>query len=194
MKYVQINSFYNGSTGTIMKDLHKKLQAEGHDSYIFWGRRHETVSEHEQCCATNLGVYSHGIRARLTDRVGFYSKQDTARLLAKLDEKDAAAGDPAVILEAAVSGGARAMGLADCDAVAVGKKADLIVVDMHRANMRPVHNVVKNLVYSGNPGNVLLTMIAGKILYEKGAFFVGEDPDAVYRGAERLTAELMAEV
>ena len=115
-------------------------------------------------------------------------------VLAKLDEKNAAAGDPALVLEAAVSGGARAMGLEDCDGVAAGKQADLIVVDMHRANMRPVHNIVKNLVYSGNPGNVLLTMIAGRILYEKGAFFVGEDPETVYRTAERMTAELMAEV
>ncbi len=115
-------------------------------------------------------------------------------VLAKLDGKDAAAGDPALILEAAVSGGAKAMGLDDCDAIAAGKQADMIVVDMHRANMRPVHNVVKNLVYSGNPGNVLLTMIAGKVLYEKGEFFVGEDPERVFSEAERLTAELMAEV
>ena len=115
-------------------------------------------------------------------------------VLAKLDEKDAAAGDPARILEAAVSGGARAMGLDDCDAVAEGKQADLIVVDMRRPNMRPVHNVVKNLVYSGNPGNVLLTMIAGKIRYEKGRYFVGEDVETVYRQAERMTAGLMAEV
>jgi len=115
-------------------------------------------------------------------------------ILAKLDEKDAAAGDPALILEAAVGGGARAMGLTDCDRIAVGKQADLIVIDMHRPNMRPEHNIVKNLVYSGNPGNVLLTMIAGKILYEKGEFFVGEDPETVYREAERHTRELMAEV
>lgn len=115
-------------------------------------------------------------------------------VLAKLDEKNAAAGDPGLILEAAVSGGARAMGLDDCDRIAPGKQADLIVIDMHRANMRPVHNVVKNLVYSGNPGNVLLTMIAGKIRYERGEFFVGEDAETVYREAERLTAELMAEV
>lgn len=88
MKYVQINSFYNGSTGNIMRGFHEKLLEEGHDSYVFWGRRHETISEREQCCATNFGVYSHGIRARLTDRVGFYSKRDTAKLLAKLDAID----------------------------------------------------------------------------------------------------------
>ena len=115
-------------------------------------------------------------------------------VLAKLDERNAAAGDPGLILEAAVSGGARAMGLDDCDRIAEGKQADLIVVDMKRPNMRPVHNIVKNLVYSGNPGNVLMTMIAGKVLFERGEFLVGEDPEAVYREAERHTRALIAEV
>ena len=112
-------------------------------------------------------------------------------VLAKLDEKDAAAGDPAIILEAAVGGGARAMGLPDCDRIAPGKQADMIVIDMKRPNMQPEHNLVKNLVYSGNPGNVLLTMIAGRVLYEKGEFFVGEDPAAVYRNAQKLTREIL---
>lgn len=112
-------------------------------------------------------------------------------ILAKLDEKDAAAGDPAVILEAAVSGGARAMGLPECDAIAPGKQADLIVIDMRRPNMQPIHSIPKNLVYSGNPGNVRLTMIAGRILYENGEYFVGEDPETVYREAERLTRAIV---
>ena len=113
-------------------------------------------------------------------------------ILAKLEEKDAAAGDPALILEAAVGGGARAMGLTDCDRIAPGKQADMIVIDLHRPNMRPEHNIVKNLVYSGNPGNVRMTMIAGRALYEKGEFFVGEDPERVYREAERLTREIIS--
>lgn len=88
MRYVQINSFYNGSTGTIMRNLHKELKEQGIDSYIFWGRRHETISDHEICCASKLGVYAHGALSRLTDRAGFYSKRDTRRLLEQLDEID----------------------------------------------------------------------------------------------------------
>lgn len=88
MRYVQINSFYNGSTGTIMRNLHKELKEQGDDSYIFWGRRHETISDHEACCASKLGVYAHGILSRLTDRVGFYSKRDTRRLLERLEAID----------------------------------------------------------------------------------------------------------
>lgn len=112
-------------------------------------------------------------------------------ILAKLREKDAAAGDPAFILEAAVSGGARAMGLGDCDAVAAGKQADMTVIDMSRPNMRPVNNVVKNLVYSGDPSNVRMTMIAGRVLYENGVFHVGEDPERIYREAEKYTGMIL---
>ena len=88
LRYVQINSFYNGSTGTIMRNLHKDLAAKGVDSYIFWGRRHQTVSDHEQCCASKAGVYLHGALSRFTDRAGFYSKLDTVKLLRRLDEID----------------------------------------------------------------------------------------------------------
>lgn len=88
LRYVQINSFYNGSTGSIMRSLHRGLSEKGVDSYIFWGRRHETVNDYEQCCATKLGYLSHGVKTRLFDRMGFYSKRDTAELLAKLDKID----------------------------------------------------------------------------------------------------------
>lgn len=88
LRYVQINSFYNGSTGTIMRNLHEGLKERGVDSYIFWGRRHETISDHERCCASKAGVYLHGALSRLTDRAGFYSKRDTAKLLRRLDEID----------------------------------------------------------------------------------------------------------
>lgn len=74
----------------------------------------------------------------------------------------------------ATVGGAQAMGLSDCDVLAPGKQADLIVIDLQRPNMQPVHNAARNLVYSGSKENVRLTMIAGRVLYENGAFFVGE--------------------
>ncbi len=110
-----------------------------------------------------------------------------ANVLAKLRDSDAAAGDPARILEAATRGGALALGLTDCDCIAVGKQADMIILNMQRPNMRPVNNIVKNIVYAGSPADVRLTMIAGKVLYENGEFFVGEDPEAIYREAEKQT-------
>ncbi len=112
-------------------------------------------------------------------------------ILSKLRENEASAGNPALILNAAVSGGARAMGLSNCDSIAPGKQADVIVVDMYKPNMRPINNVVKNLVYSGNPSNVKLTMIAGTVRYEEGQFFVGESPRIVYKEAEKYAKAIL---
>ena len=90
----------------------------------------------------------------------------------------------------AALGGAAAMGLSDCDILAEGKQADLILIDLNQPNMRPLHNLTKNLVYSGSKQNVRFTMVAGKILYEDGEFFIGEEPDYVYRKAEEITGRI----
>lgn len=105
--------------------------------------------------------------------------------LAKLREEDASACPADRVLQMATVGGARAMGLTDCDCIAEGKQADLIVIDLHQPNMQPEHNIIKNLVYSGSKQNVKLTMIAGRILYEDGQFYVGEEPEEIY---ERVRA------
>ena len=110
--------------------------------------------------------------------------------LAKYRENDAAACDANRVLEMACVGGARAMGLDDCDCIAVGKKADLVVINLSRPNMRPLNNISKNIVYSGSKENVRLTMVNGKVLYENGEFFIGEDADKVYSDAERIAKQL----
>lgn len=116
-----------------------------------------------------------------------------ACVLQKLRTGDAAACSAESVLSMACTGSARAMGLADCDCIAPGKQADLIVIDMHRPNMRPVNNVAANLVYSGSKENVKLTMVAGRVLYENGEFFVGEEPEKVYETAERIVREMLSE-
>lgn len=109
--------------------------------------------------------------------------------LSKLREQDASACPADVVLAMATVGGARAMGLEDCDCIEKGKQADLIVIDLHQPNMQPEHNIIKNLVYSGSKQNVKMTMIAGKILYEDGRFFVGEEPESIYEKVEKFQVE-----
>ena len=114
-----------------------------------------------------------------------------ACVLQKLRLNDAAACPAENILLAACSGGARAMGLDGCDSLAEGKAADLAVISLHRPNMRPIHDVAKNLVYSGTRDNVRMTMVAGRILYENGEFCVGCDAEEIYAEAEKYTKELI---
>ena len=102
----------------------------------------------------------------------------------------AAAADPIKVLHSACSVGAAMMGLSDCDGLAVGKQADLIMLDLHMPNMQPINNIAKNVVYSGSKANVALTMIAGKILYERGAYTFDVDPEAVYAKANEIITRI----
>ncbi len=110
--------------------------------------------------------------------------------LAKLREEDASVVDAREVLRMAVSQGAHAMGLPECDCLKEGKLADLIIIDLHQPNMQPVNHIPKNLVYSGSKQNVRLTMVDGKILYEEGTFYVGEDPEEIYAHANEIARRI----
>lgn len=114
-------------------------------------------------------------------------------VLQKLRDGDAAACAAESVLSMACTGGARAMGLSDCDCIARGKQADLIVIDLNRPNMRPINNIACNLVYSGSKENVKLTMVAGRVLYENGEFFLPDEPGIVYENCERIVEEMKSE-
>ncbi len=110
--------------------------------------------------------------------------------LAKLREQDAAAVDAQEVLRMAVCQGAHAMGLPECDCLREGKLADLIIVDLHQPNMQPINHIPKNLVYSGSKQNIRMTMVDGRICYEDGRFFVGEDPEEIYAHANEIARRL----
>lgn len=103
----------------------------------------------------------------------------------KLNDNDASSTDANAVLHAATFGSAHCMGLTDCDVIDVGKKADLIVIDMNRPNMQPINNITKNIVYSGSKTNIKLTMINGKILY-KDYKFIDIDCKTIYKNAQAV--------
>lgn len=111
--------------------------------------------------------------------------------LAKYREEDASVVDAKQVLKMATVGGAKAMNLTDCDILAKGKQADLIMIDLNQPNMQPVHNIQKNLVYSGSKQNVEMTMVAGKILYENGEYYIGTAPDEIYKKADEISRRIM---
>ena len=114
-----------------------------------------------------------------------------ACVLQKLRQGDAAAMDAAWVLEMACCGGAMAMGLEDCRELEVGMQADLAVIDLHQPNMQPVHNTVKNIVYSGSKSNVALTMVAGRVLFERGEFHLDESAEDIYAHARQAAGRLV---
>lgn len=113
--------------------------------------------------------------------------------LQKIADKDASACPAELVLKSATINGAKAMGLDDCDILAVGKQADMVVLDLNRPNMQPLNNIGKNIVYSGSKENVKMTICAGKVLYENGEFFIGESPEVIYAQANKIITEMKAE-
>ena len=136
----------------------------------------------------NVGIGTDG--AASNNALDMFREMYLASVMQKVVKQDASAMDANDVLKMATVGGARAMGLLDCDTLSVGKCADLIMIDMHRPNMQPENHIAKNLVYSGSKDNVKLTMIDGKILYENHVFHVGEDPEEIYESANRVIGRM----
>lgn len=66
----------------------------------------------------------------------------------------------------ATLGGAKAIALDDrIGSLDRGKEADIAVVDMSHSHQIPMRDPYSALVYTANQENVVLTMVAGKILY-----------------------------
>lgn len=110
--------------------------------------------------------------------------------LAKLRENDPKAVDAMEVLKMACVNGALSLGHEDCSALAEGKKADIIMIDLKQPNMQPILNIPKNIVYSGSKSNVKMTMIDGKILYMNGEFKNGIDVDEIYEKCAIITERL----
>lgn len=99
-----------------------------------------------------------------------------AALLQKLSAGVAALPAQAVV-EMATIDGARCLGWEDeIGSLEVGKKADLVAIDLERVHMRPAPrsgddasgsgDLYTQIVYAARAGDVVLTMVDGKILFE----------------------------
>ena len=132
----------------------------------------------------NVAIGTDG--AASNNSLDMFKEMFLASALAKVRELDAECVSADKILYMATAGGAKAMGLPDCDRLAVGKKADLIMIDLQQPNMQPENNIVKNLVYSGSKQNVAMTMVNGQILYENQKFYIGFEPADVYKRANEI--------
>ena len=106
-----------------------------------------------------------------------------------------AAGDPAVfdttdLLRIATIDGARALGLDGLiGSIEVGKRADIIALDMTGAHVQPWHRDAPNLVYAARGSDVLAVWVNGVQLVRDGRP-TRLDPSAILAEASRCAAKL----
>jgi len=82
------------------------------------------------------------------------------------------------VLELATIGGAKVLGKdREIGSLEVGKKADIIIIDMNKPHLVPNVDPVANLVYYGNGNDVKTVIIDGKIVMENRTIkTVDEEP------------------
>ncbi len=137
----------------------------------------------------NLAIGTDG--AASNNALDMFREMYLVSVLAKLRENDPTVPDAAKVLEMATVGGARAIGLDDADILATGKYADIILINLHKPNMQPENNIVKNIVYSGSKDNVRMTMIGGKMVYFDGIYNIGERPEVIYENCRKIAERIL---
>ncbi len=100
----------------------------------------------------------------------FFEEMKVLGTLSKVKYSDATLITPKEALYSATRAGAISQGRIDCGLLKTGFKADLIVLDIERPNYVPEHNLLNNLVYSGSSRDIEMTMVDGKVVYEKKHF------------------------
>jgi len=106
------------------------------------------------------------------NNLDLFEEMRQAALLAKLRREDPAVLPAWTTLEMATIHGARALGLEDSiGSLEVGKRADLILVNLDQPHLWPFHqstsgfgNLVENLVYSARASDVVGTVVDGQVL------------------------------
>jgi 5-methylthioadenosine/S-adenosylhomocysteine deaminase len=92
----------------------------------------------------------------------------------------------------ATQGGAAALGLGDeIGSLAIGKKADLVLLDLSEPTFAPVIDGFGALVWSGNGNNVRTVVVDGRIIMEDGHLTRADGPELV-REAQKVAESLWA--
>ena len=76
----------------------------------------------------------------------------------------------AALMMATVTGAQAQNRAAECGMLQPGMDADIVLVDFSAPHLIPCHNVLNGLVWSAKGGDVAMTMVRGKILYQNGQF------------------------
>jgi 5-methylthioadenosine/S-adenosylhomocysteine deaminase len=130
--------------------------------------------------------------AASNNSLDMFNEMKFAALLSKVHKLDPTTLPARVVLEMATINGAIALGLQDeIGSLEVGKKADIVMVDMKKPHLVPQHNVISHLVYSATGGDVDTVIVDGKILMQKREV-LSLDEDRVLKETRKAADDLLA--
>ncbi len=111
----------------------------------------------------NVGIGTDGCSSNNT--LNMFKEMTICSFVQKVNAMDPTVLPADEILKLATIGGAKAMRWDDeIGTLEVGKKADLILVDLNKPHFAPWNNSVSDLVYSAQGSDVKTTIVNGKVL------------------------------
>jgi len=117
----------------------------------------------------NIGLGTDGAASNHSQDL--FETMKAASLLQKVHHQDAGVIDPFSVLRMATAGGAKALGLESvCGTVEVGKRADLILIDIDTVHNQPVNDIFSQLVHCAKASDVQTVMVDGEILMRDRQF------------------------
>jgi 5-methylthioadenosine/S-adenosylhomocysteine deaminase len=97
------------------------------------------------------------------------------------------------MIRLATLGGAEALRISDqVGSLEVGKQADIIAIDLSNSNQAPTHDPNSAIVHTATQDNILMTMVAGEVLYDdsKHHHRHSVDVERVFARAEEMRLKL----
>jgi 5-methylthioadenosine/S-adenosylhomocysteine deaminase len=120
-----------------------------------------------------------------------FETMKAASLLQKVQHQNAGVIDPYSVLRMATASGARALGLsAVCGTIEVGKRADLILVELNTAHTQPLNNLFSQLVHCVKASDVQTVIVDGKVLMKNRDLQLA-DEGRVMDAARKSNQDLM---
>ena len=101
------------------------------------------------------------------DNLDLFEEMHIASLIHKGLSKDPTVLSAWDVVDMATVNGAKALGLSDTGEIAVGKKADLCVVDLDKPHLTPCLDIPNLVVNSMHASDVAETWVDGKMVYKK---------------------------
>ncbi len=129
--------------------------------------------------------------AASNNNLDLFEEMKTTALLHKLHNSDPTVLPAQKVLDLATIDGAKALGCVDeIGSVEPGKRADLILLDKNELQLVPNHNIVSNIVYSANGGNVDTVLVNGRIIM-KNKRFLTLDKETIINNAQKTAEDLV---
>jgi 5-methylthioadenosine/S-adenosylhomocysteine deaminase len=125
------------------------------------------------------------------NNLDLFQEMDTAAKIGKVFTRDPVNMDAETVLKMATSWGGKILGLeGEIGSIEVGKKADIIVVDIQSPHLVPLYNPTSTIVYSANGADVKDVIVNGEILMKDRNFRTLE-PEEIIERVTAISREIM---